>query len=132
MEREQEEGDRMTGQMSIFDFLCPGKIDPIKEVAKMAGPHWTDSKEKLIKLLNKDPGIDRWSRAVRHEFCPYGGAGHYSHIDKPNTLQSYDMRTASIKVEYTDSAGERIEQIYSWNDFAREIADMIWRGEWEI
>ena len=120
----------MQGQLSIFDFLYPDKFDPIKEVAKMAGPHWTDSKQKLIKLLDEDPGIDRWARAVRREFCPYGAAGHYSRIDKPNTLQSYDMRTASIKVEYTNSAGKRIEQTYSWDDFARELADMIWMGEW--
>ena len=114
----------MDGQMSIFDFI--EHFDPLRAVAENASPYWTSSRQKLIDLCNTDPDINTWAKAVKHEYCPYGCAGHYRDDGKPNTLRSYDMRTNLITVCYYDSRGNKQKRCFSWADFAREIADMIW------
>ena len=118
----------MDGQMSIFDFF--EHFNPLREVAKIASPYWTSSCQTLMNLCNTDPDISIWTKTVKHEYCPYGLSGHYCDLNKPNTLKRYDMMTNLITVEYYDSRGDKQERAFSWADFAREIADMIWRGEW--
>ncbi len=44
----------MNEQMTIFDILCPDRINPVREVAKKAGPYWTTSRQKLIKFCQTD------------------------------------------------------------------------------
>lgn len=117
-------------QMTIFDVLYPERIDPVKEVAKMADPYWTTSRQKLIDLCNTDPDIEDFAAAVKHEYSPYGFAGHYGGDDKPNTMIGYTMRTNLIEMEYIDNAGKKIRTVCSWEDFTREVADMIWSGEY--
>lgn len=120
----------MNEQMTIFDVLYPERINPVREVAKKAGPYWTTSKQKLIDLCNADPDIKTFARAVRHEYSPYGFAGYYGGSDEPNTLVKYDLNTSLIKMVYNDGAGRRTEAVCSWEDFARELSFMIWAGEY--
>lgn len=118
-------------QITIFDLIYPDKINPIREVAKQASPYWTTSKKKIIDLCDDDPDIKAFAKAVRHEYCPYGCAGHYSRNNVPNRMQNYDMRADLINVCYTDEQGNYQKRSYSWEDFAREIADLIWSGQYE-
>lgn len=118
-------------QMTIFDMLYPGQINPLYEVAKRAGPMWTTSRKTLIDLAETDPDIDVWTKAVRHEYCPYGAAGHYSKSGERNEIGAYEMRTNDITIEYVDLEGHECKIIRSWQDFAREIMDMIWSGEYK-
>ena len=61
----------MTGQMSIYDFLYPERINPIREVARESGPMWTHSRKKLIDFANTDPDIKTFAKAVKY---------HYEHL----------------------------------------------------
>lgn len=119
----------MSAQMSIFDILYPDRIDPIAEVAKMATPMWTRSRDSIIKCHDK-LDLKHFAAAVRHEYCPYGCAGHYGGEHTPNTMIGYDMRTPDISVEYYDEHGDRQRIIISWEDFAREIRHMIETGNY--
>lgn len=121
----------MKGQLSIFDMLYPDAINPLREVAKRASPMWTTSRKELIDLAGTEPDIKVWTEAVRHEYCPYGLAGHYSHSGERNKLTGYEMRTNEITVEYVDCEGHECKIIRSWQDFAREVMDLIWRGEYK-
>lgn len=118
-------------QMTLYDLLYPTRINPIVEVAKNAGPYWTTSRQKLIDLCNTDPDIKLFAKAVKEEYCPHGFAGHYGGDHSPNTMQGYEMRIDKITTWFYDPEGERQERIYSWEDFAREIADLIWSGQYE-
>ena len=121
----------MKGQLSIFDMMYPGDINPLLEVAKRATPYWTTSRKELIDLAGTEPGIKVWTEAVRHEYCPYGLAGHYNYSGERNKLIGFEMRTNDITVEYVDREGHECKMIRSWQDFAREIMDLIWRGEYK-
>jgi len=90
----------MEGQMTIFEWLEPDRIDPIMEVAKHDGLYWTTSRQTLIDLYAKRPGIKDFARAVREEYCPYGFAGHYGGNDEPNTMLGWDMYRNKIKTKY--------------------------------
>lgn len=120
----------MTGQMSIYDLLYPDRINPLRECARLASPQWVQSRGDLIRLAKEDPDIERWTRHVRHEYCPYGLNGHYNMCNKPNALTSWDMRTEDITITYNDPDGNNHEIIRSWQDFAREVMDLIWSGEY--
>lgn len=121
----------MTGQMTIFDFLYPERINPIREVAKHSRPMWTHSEGKLIAFANTDPDIKTFAKAVKHHYYPYGFRGFYGGDGKPNTMKSWEMRNTNIKTVHYDSEGKEQERIYSWKDFAREIWDLIMSGEFE-
>lgn len=121
----------MNGQMTIFDILYPKRFNPIEEVAKQSGPYWTTSRRKLIDLCNTDPDIKLFSKAVRHEYCPHGFAGHRGFGNGPNSLYGWDMTAKHIKTYYYDAEEKERERIYSWDDFAREIADLIWCDEYK-
>lgn len=119
-------------QMTIYDFLYPEKLDPIRELAMTAGAHWTDSKDRLIASAMLDDGdIKAFARFVRNQYCPYGCAGHYGGSGKPNTIHSWDMRTDRIEISWYDAGGELNTQWYSWEDFAREIYFIIMSDDLE-
>ena len=120
----------MTGQLSIYDLFYPDRIDPLRECARRASPQWVQSRGDLIRLANEDLDIERWTRHVRHEYCPYGLIGHYSMSDRPNALTSWDMRTEDITITYNDPEGVSHTIIRSWQDFAREVMDLIRSGEY--
>lgn len=120
----------MTGQLSIYDLFYPDRIDPLRECARRASPQWVQSRGDLIRLANEDLDIERWTRHVRHEYCPYGLNGHYSMSDRPNALTSWDMRTEDITITYNDPEGVSHTIIRSWQDFAREVMDLIRSGEY--
>ena len=120
----------MTGQMTIYDLLYPERINPIREVAKRSRPYWTTSRLELIDLCNTDPDIKTFAAAVKHEYSPYGFAGHFGGSGEPNTIEGWDMLTNIVKIYFYDAEGKRTERAYSWEDFAREIADLIWSGEY--
>ena len=120
----------MTGQLSIYDLFYPDRIDPLRECARHASPQWMQSRGDLIRLANEDPDIERWTRHVRHEYCPYGLNGHYSMSTKPNALTSWDMRTEDITITYNDPEGVSHTIIRSWQDFAREVMGLIRSGEY--
>ncbi|MBQ1779403.1 MAG: hypothetical protein IIZ93_14715 [Acidaminococcaceae bacterium] len=121
----------MTGtQMTIFDLLYPDKINPIREVAKMESPYWTTSRSKLIDICNQDPDIKEFAKAVKQEYCPYGLSGHYSRNNRANSIQAYDLKTNLIEAQWNDETCALKMGCFSWEDFAREIADLIFSGEY--
>ena len=123
----------ISGQTDLFGAIFPEiskEINPIREVAKVAGVYWTTSRQILIDLLDTDPDIKMWTRAVKEEYCPYGFAGGYGRSYGPNSMEGWTMKPGKIEVEYLDTKGERITKRYSWEDFAREVADLIWSGEY--
>lgn len=120
----------MDGQMTIFDWLYPRQLNPIREVAERESPYWTTSKQKLIDLCNTDPSITLFSKEVRHEYCPYGLCGHYCDNENPNEIIGWDMMTDKITVYYRDAEGQKRKRQYTWQDFARAVADLIWSGEY--
>lgn len=118
----------MTGQMTIFDYL-PRPFDPVRCVAMAAGAHWTDGKDQLIKFCNTDPDIEPWTQMVRHQYCPYGACGYYGGGGDPCSIKGWEMRTDHISVEFIDASGTKQTQTIGWDEFAREIADIIWSND---
>ncbi len=116
------------GQMSIFDYL-PRPFDPVHFVAMTASVYWEDSKTRLISYCNTDPDIETWSEVVRHEYCPYGGSGFYGGSGEPNTVRGWDMRSDNISIEFFDAAGVKQKKLIGWEEFAREVADIIWGND---
>lgn len=122
----------MTGQMSIYDLLYPQRINPIREVAKHSSPYWKDSKRKIIAFLDSDPDIKPLAALIKQEYSPYGFAGHYGGDDSPNSMLGWTLKTNHIETEYYDMDGSRKTRNYSWEDFARKIADLIWSDDKEF
>lgn len=116
-------------QLDLF-YQLPDVFDPLREVAARAAPYWTTSKRELVELCDQDPDISEWTQAVKHEYCPYSFAGYYGGGGEPNSLKSWEMKPRTIKIEYYDKRGIKQTMIASWADFARKIADLIWRGEY--
>lgn len=124
----------MDEQMTIFDVLYPDKINPLRELIRSIEPYWVYSKRRLIEMYNEDPDLRDargFAKAARQQYCTYGVRGHYQFDKEPNTLQSWDMKKDTINISYNDSQGQKHERIYSWEDFARELADMIRTGEYK-
>lgn len=113
----------MTGQMNIYDLLYPDRINPIREVAKMASPYWKNAGEKIRAFVDSD--IKDLAKVVRHQYCPYGAAGHYGMGKGANTLNGYDMRSDLIWVDWIDEENKKQRSAYSWEDFTREVVDLI-------
>ena len=118
-------------QMTIYDVLCPEKINPIRALAETVSPHYTQSRIWILSAYKKDQGMAAFSDAVRQQYCPWEFAGHYGHADKGrNELDAWEMRLDVIKVWYFDEEGKKQERWYTWQDFADEIANMIINGEY--
>ena len=120
----------MGEQMTIFDVLFPDKIKPLREVARLEGEGWTRTRQELTDLCNTDPDITTFAKACKDAYCPYGLSGRVSDSGKPNTLIGYDLMTKEIKTYWRDDQNKEHESIYSWEDFAREVSDLIWSGEY--
>lgn len=119
-------------QLDLFDQLAEVKeFDPLREVATRANPYWTTSKRKLVEICDTDPEISILTKAVKDEYCPYGYAGYYGGDGEANSLESWEMKPRTIKIVYFDKHGIKQTMIASWPDFAREIADLIWREEYK-
>lgn len=122
----------MDGQMTLFDWLYPDQLNPIREVAKIANPYWKESRQKLIELDKTDPDINTFAREVRKEYCPYGASGQFGlNHHKANELLGYDMRSNKIMVYFYNHERQKQTREYSWCDFAREIADLIWSNKYK-
>lgn len=119
----------MQGQMTIFEYLYPEQFDPLKEVARMATCAPID-RAKLIKLADEDPTIQEWAKAVRKAYCPYGFHGRYGMLSDANRVSQYEFRYDHLQIGWVDSMGEPRIKKYRWHDFAREIMDLIWCGEY--
>ena len=119
----------MNTQLTMFD-LIQSDIDPIMEVARITGPYWTTSRQKLKDLHGTDPPQAEWVSAVREEYCPYGYAGGWGRSNGPNTLEGWDMKPTKIKTTHVDRGGKYVETIYRWRDFAGAVASLIDRGEY--
>lgn len=115
-------------QLDLF-YQLADVFDPLREVATRAEPYWTTSERELVGLYDTDPDISIWTKAVKDEYCPYGYAGYFGGDGEPNSLESWEMKPRTIKIEYFDKHGIKKTMIASWPDFAREIADLIWREE---
>lgn len=111
----------MIGQMNIYDYLFPDRINPLRTLVKTARPHWKDSEETLKRLIKTKAGIDEFTKAVKFEYIPHGAAGCYGSGSGPNTLKGWDMRNDTIKIIYTDHEGKEQTRIFSWKDFAIEL-----------
>ena len=125
--------EQLKGQTDLFDLIYQNAqqpINPIREVAKAAGVYWTTSKDMLINLCDTDPDIELWTKAVKGEYSPYGFSGGYGRSRGPNTVESWEMGGKNIEVLYLDLDGKWMLKKYSWAAFAREIADLIWSGEY--
>jgi hypothetical protein len=124
----------MNEQMSIFDMLYPDKINPIRELIRNTEPYWSYSKELLINMYNEDPDLRDlrgFANTAKRQYCTYGARGQFRADEEPNALQSWDMTKDTITIEYNDAGGKKHERVYSWEDFARELADMIRSGEYK-
>lgn len=120
--------------MTIFDMLYPDKINPVRELIRTVEPYWVYSKRILIEKCYE--GLDErspreFARSAQLHYCTYGIRGHYEEDQKPNTIQSWDMTKDLITIEYNDAGSNRHKSVYSWEDFARELADMIRNGEYK-
>ncbi len=123
-------GERMTGQLSLFDRV-DAKFDPLRETATRARLYWTTSAKTLVDLCSEDPDIERWTEAVKNEYCPHGYAGHFSAGNGPDTLIGWELRTKNVAIKYIDKYGTTQTMTATWKDFAREVADLIWSGEFQ-
>ena len=116
--------------MTLMEML--GEIDPLKEVAKKSYPYWKQSKDTLKEIYAKDPDEREWTGAVKHEYCPYEMAGRWGMEQGTyNTLIGYTFNWKGVRIEYLDMRGKEKEIKRSWQDFAREIGQLIWGGEYE-
>ena len=119
----------MIGQMTIFDVLNPHQLNPLREVARKATPYWKTSRNKIIKADKSD--IYAFSNVVKNEYCPYEGAGSCGRsIKQMNELDGWDFKRGRIIVVYYDETGKRQTGKYLWVNLAREIAELIARGEY--
>lgn len=124
----------MPEQMTIFDMLYPDKINPVRELIRTTDPYRIDSRRCLVESCYE--GLDErspreFAEKARFHYCMYGTRGHYREDKEPNALQSWDMKKDTIEISYNDSQGQKHERVYSWEDFARELADMIRNGEYK-
>jgi len=115
----------MPGQLSLFDL--PGEPSPAEYVASISSPYWTTSWDKIKAVMAQD--IKDITHVVKNEFCPYGCAGHYGSDGK---YIGYDMRPGRITVYLSpvhedEYSGGEVK--VKWEDFAREVIDLIWKGE---
>lgn len=111
-------------QMTIFDFL-PRPDDPIRNAIKQMHPYWTSSRQTIIDAYREGK---RFVETVKHEYCPYGLAGHYggNHGKKGVfTLIGWDLTTTKIIFKFDPY---RVETM-TWREFADYIADLIRTGE---
>ena len=118
----------MYNQLSLFDLPGVERFDPVRAVAKMASPYWTDSIRRLKELNKKNPTEDRWTTAVKKEYCPYGFVGHYGASRGFPDVEAYEMRAGKILIEYYDEEGQRHSKKATWSEFAHEIGVMIANG----
>ena len=112
------------GQMSIFDFIeCPD--DPIRNAIKHMRPYWTSSRQTIIDAYRSGKNF---IETVKHEFSPYGFAGHYGgDFGKRGvfTLIGWTLETNKVIFEYDP----RMVETMTWTKFADHIADLIRKGE---
>lgn len=120
----------MIQQLNLFDQI-DAKFDPLHEMATRARLYWTTSAKTLVDLCNEDPDIERWTKAVKNEYCPYGYVGHFGADNGPGTLIGWELRTKNVTIKYIDKYGTVQNMVATWKDFAREIADLIWSGEFQ-
>lgn len=118
-------------QLHLFDFLYPEILNPLREVAKRASPYWVTSRSDLIALRKKNPNMIDWTMAVKKEYSPYGGAGHYGSRNGPNTLDGWNMTYHGVEVTWIDENGRNCQRTYAWSNFANEIQHLIDAGEYE-
>lgn len=120
----------MIQQLNLFD-QTEKRFDPLRETATRARPYWTTSAKTLVDLCGEDPDIERWTKAVKNEYCPNGFAGHLGAGNGPGTLIGWELRTKNVMIKYFDKYGTAQTMVATWQDFAREIADLIWSGEFQ-
>lgn len=118
----------MYNQISLFDLPGVERFDPVRSVAKMASPYWTNSIRRLKELYKKNPTEDRWTTAVKIEYCPYGFVGHYGASRGFPDVESYDMRAGKIFILYYNEQGQLRSKKATWSEFAHEIGVMIANG----
>lgn len=115
----------MNGQISLWSMEDVNKITPERYVANTAGPYWTDSRKKIIEAVEREATIEEVTRIVKKEYSPYGCHGHYGFSED---YCGYDLNTKNIKV-YKTGLDDYVT--ISWEDFAREIAFMVYANEYK-
>lgn len=116
---------RMTGQMTIFDFI-PRPDDPIRNAILAMSPYWTTSRQKIIDAYCNGKDL---TKVCKEEYCPYEFSGHYGgDFGKKGvfTLIGWDMRTKGIKFIYDPYMVETM----TWAEFGKRIADLIRTGDY--
>ena len=106
------------GQLSLF---AEPELTAAQYVAVTASPYWKTSWEKIRAVQDED--IDVITQTVKDEFCPYEYAGHYG---SDGRYIGYTMKRRRIEVLFPNS---EVREKVTWEDFAREVIDLIWRGE---
>ena len=113
------------GQLSLF--RTETEISAARYVALNSSPYWTTSWDAIKAVQDDD--IKAITRVVKHEFCPYGISGHYG---SEGRYVGYDMKKGGIKVYIAPANDDEFsdgEEKVTWEDFAREVIDLIWSGE---
>lgn len=120
----------MIGQMTIYDLMPERTFDPLREVARRATPYWTTSWRDLAAILKTCNCQNEWAAAVKHEFSPYGHAGHYGCSGR---LIGWNLNTDLIEITFRSENIKDLRPVvrkYSWSDFAEEIAKRIMEGDY--
>ena len=115
----------MPGQLSLFHK--EPEISAARYVAFNSSPYWTTSWDAIKAVQDED--IKTITRVVKNEFCPYGYAGHYG---SEGRYVGYDMKPRRIRVYLAPASDDDYsggEEKVTWEDFAREVIDLIWSGE---
>ena len=117
----------ISGQLSLFSLMEPSKPSAARYVALTSSPYWTTSWDRIKAV--QDNNIREITRVVKKEFCPYEYAGHYG---SDGDYIGYVMRMKAITVMLAPAKDGQYsggDVKVKWEDFAREVIDLIWKGE---
>lgn len=119
----------MNGQISLWSMEDVNKITPERYVAITASPYWTTSRKTIIDAVLREESIKEVTRVVKKEYSPYGASEHYG---SDGEYFGFDLRNSHIKV-YKNTADDYVRDYVtlSWEDFAREIAFMVYANEYK-
>lgn len=106
-------------QLSLFD----DPETPERFVARISHPYWKGSAKMIAEAVRSGCTLNELTEIVKHEYCPYGFAGHYGFHDQ---YDGYDMTPGNITIHKKDG-----DSRITWRSFAKVIAEMVESGEYK-
>lgn len=118
-------------QITLFEWQNGGApFNPLETVVRTASVYWTHSRRELVAMIRNGATADELAKAVRHHYCPYGGAGRSRIDDQPATVYEYDMDAKGVRVKYNDESGRKRESRHTWRGFGEALRVLYWSGEY--